>query len=66
MSMRQQVMMGLLALSVIAVFGATAARDVTARVGQSNPSIWLDPNASDGLLASRLNLTNKAKSPLTN
>jgi len=64
--MRQQVMMGLLALSVIAMFGATAARDVTARVGRSNPSIWLDPNASDGLLASRLNLTNKAKSQLTN
>jgi len=59
--MRQQVMMGLLALSVVAIFGATAARDVTARAGQASPSIWLDPNASDGLLASRLNLTNMAK-----
>jgi hypothetical protein len=56
--MRQQVMVGLLALSVVAMLGATAARDLTAR---SQPSIWLDPSASDGLLASRLNITSRAK-----
>jgi len=48
-----------LAVSLVVMIGATAAKDLTeARAG---PSIWLDPNASDGLLASRLNITSISK-----
>jgi hypothetical protein len=61
MSVRQQVMMGLLAVTLVAMLGATAARDMAPR--RSGPGIWLDPSASDELLAARLNLTNIAKTP---
>ena len=61
MSMRQQVMMGLLAITLVAMLGATAARDMAPR--RSVPGIWLDPSASDELLAARLNLTNIVKTP---
>lgn len=61
MSVRQQMMMGVLAVMLIAMLGATAARDMAPR--RSGPGIWLDPSASDELLAARLNLTNIAKTP---
>lgn len=62
MSMRQQIMAGVLGFSLIAMLGATAAKDLTQT---KRESIWLDPSASDGLLASRLNITNIAKTPST-
>ncbi len=58
MSMRQQVMMGLLAITLIAVLGMTAARDFA-------PRMWVDPNAPDALLAARLNVTNIVRTPRT-
>lgn len=61
MSMRQQFMVGVLAVTLLAVFGATVAKDLAARTGGAAGGIWLDPSASDQLLASRLNLTNIAK-----
>ena len=61
MSMRQQVMMGLLAITLVAMLGATAARDMAPRGARAN--IWLDPSVPDELLSSRLNLTNLAKTP---
>jgi hypothetical protein len=61
--MRQQFMAGLLAVTLIATLGATAARDVAPVAGRFHTSIWLDPSASDQLRASRLNLTNMAKMP---
>jgi hypothetical protein len=63
MSMRQQIMACVLGLSLIAMLGATAARDLTQT--RVRDSMWLDPGASDGLLASRLNITNIAKTPRT-
>ena len=62
MSMRQQIMAGVLGFSLIAMLGATAAKDLTQT---KRENIWLDPSASDGLLASRLNITNIAKTPST-
>ena len=62
MSMRQQCMAGLLAVMLVAMVGATVAKDLAARSQRSVDSTWLDPSASDQLLASRLNLTNIAKS----
>jgi hypothetical protein len=61
--MRQRFMAGLLAVTLIATLGANAARDVAPVAGRSHASIWLDPSASDQLLASRLNITNMAKTP---
>ena len=63
MSMRQIFMAGVLGLSLITVLGATVARDTTKT--KARESIWLDPGASDGLLASRLNITIIKKKPLT-
>jgi hypothetical protein len=63
MSVRQQFMVGLLAVTLIATLGASAAKDVAPVTGRSHASIWLDPSASDQLLASRLNITNMAKTP---
>jgi hypothetical protein len=63
MSMRQQFMAGLLAVTLIATIGASAAKDVAPVAGRTHASIWLDPSASDQLLASRLNITNMAKTP---
>ena len=63
MSMRQQVMAGVLAVAMIATLGATAVRNPAASSGKQEPSMWLDPNVPDQLLASRLNLTNIAKTP---
>ena len=60
--MRQQFMAGLLAVTLVAMIGATAAKDLSE--ANARPSIWLDPNASDGLLASRLNITSIAKRPI--
>jgi len=62
MSMRQQFMAGLLAVTLVTMFGATVARDLAAKTQGSPGGIWLDPSASDQLLAGRLNLTNMAKS----
>ena len=59
MNMHQQLMAGLMAVTLVAMIGATAAKDFTETRGR--PSIWLDPHASDGLLASRLNITSIAK-----
>jgi hypothetical protein len=61
--MRQQIMAGVLGLSLVAMLGATATKDLTQT--EVRESIWVDPDASDGLLASRLNITNIAKTPLT-
>ena len=61
MSMHQQFMAGLLAVTLIATLGASAAKDVAPIAGRPHASIWLDPSASDQLLASRLNITNMAK-----
>lgn len=61
MSMRQTFMVMLLGLALVCVLGATAAKDVT-NAGM-HESIWLDRNASEGLLASRLNITSIAKTP---
>jgi hypothetical protein len=60
-TLRQQVMMGVLAVTVVAMLGATAAREMAPR--RSGPGISLDPSASDELLAARLNLTNIVKTP---
>jgi hypothetical protein len=54
-------MMGVLAVTVVAMLGATAAREMAPR--GSGPGISLDPSASDELLAARLNLTNIVKTP---
>jgi hypothetical protein len=54
-------MMGMLAVTVVAMLGATVAREITPR--GSGPGISLDPSASDELLAARLNLTNIVKTP---
>ncbi len=62
MNMNQQLMAGLMAVTLVVMIGATAAKDFTEARGR--PSIWLDPHASDGLLASRLNITSIAKTPL--
>jgi hypothetical protein len=61
MSVRQQVMMGVLAITLVAMLGATAPQDAAPR--RAGPGVWLDPSASDELLAARLNLTNVPKSP---
>jgi hypothetical protein len=61
MSLRQQVMMGLLAITLVAVIGMTAARDFAPRM--SGPGLWVDPNAPDDLLAARLNVTNIVRTP---
>jgi hypothetical protein len=63
MSMRQKFMMGVLAVTLVAMLGATAAKDVTAMTARDHTAVWLDPSASDQLLASRLNITNMAKTP---
>lgn len=63
MSMRQQFMVGILAIAVVASLGATAAKDLAAMTDRPKTGMWLDPSASDQLLASRLNITNMAKSP---
>jgi len=63
MSMRQQVMMGLLAITLVAMLGMTAAWDLGPNVGVLQPNMWLDSSVPDDLLASRLNLTNIAKTP---
>ena len=60
--MRQIFMAGVLGLSLITVLGATVARDVAQT--KARESNWLDPGASDGLLASRLNITVIKKTPL--
>lgn len=65
MSMRQQFMMGALAVTLIVTLGAAAAQDMASITARSPSSIWLDPSASDQLLASRLNLTNIAKTSPT-
>jgi hypothetical protein len=59
MSMNQQFMACVLALSLIAMLGATAAKELT----QMKPRerIWLDPNAPAALLGARLNITTVAK-----
>jgi hypothetical protein len=59
--MRQQLMAGVLAVTLVAMFGATMAKDLTPRIQRSADGVWLDPSASDRLLAGRLNLTNIAK-----
>jgi len=61
MSLRQQVMMGLLAIMLVAMLGMTAARDFVPRT--SGPGMWVDPNAPDALLAARLNVTNIVRTP---
>ena len=61
MSMRQQLMMGFLAITLVAMLGATAARDMAPR--GSRASIWLDSSVPDELLSARLNLTNIVKTP---
>jgi hypothetical protein len=61
MSTRQQVMMGFLAITLVAMLGATAARDMAPRGSQSG--ILADPDAPGELLAARLNLTNIVKTP---
>jgi len=61
MSVRQQVMMGLLAVTLVAMLGMSAARDFSPK--RAGPGVWLDPTAPDELLAARLNLTNIAKTP---
>lgn len=65
MSMRQQFMMCVLGFSLLATLGATAAQDLTPVTGRSQNGIWLDPSASNRLLASRLNVTIIAKTPRT-
>jgi hypothetical protein len=65
MSVRQQFMAGVLAVALVAVFGATVAKDLGVKTQASPNAIWLDPSASDRLLASRLNLTSMAKSQPT-
>ena len=62
MSMRQRFMVGVLAVTLVVMFGATAVKDLSATTQRSHAGIWLDPSASDELLASRLNLTNIEKS----
>jgi hypothetical protein len=65
MSMRRQFIVGVLAAALVAALGMSAARDLAPIAARSEPGIWLDNNAPDELLASRLNLTNVAKRPLT-
>jgi hypothetical protein len=52
-------MVGFLAAALIAGFGSNAARKYT----HDEPSVWLDPHASEDLLSSRLNVTSVAKTP---
>ena len=61
MSMRQQVMMGLLAVTLVAMLGMNAARNVTLRGSQEG--ILADPDAPGELLAARLNVTNIVRTP---
>ena len=49
---------------LVVTLGMSAAKDLAPISARSEPGIWLDPNAPDALLASRLNLTNVAKTPL--
>ena len=65
MNMSQQFMVCVLSFSLIATLGATAAQDLAPVTGRSQNSVWLDPSASDRLLASRLNVTIIAKTPRT-
>jgi hypothetical protein len=62
--MRKQFMVGVLAAMLVVTLGMSAAKDLAPISARSEPGIWLDPNAPDALLASRLNLTNVAKTPL--
>ena len=63
--MRQQFMVSVLAFSLVATLGVTAAQDLAPVTGLNQNSVWLDPSASDRLLASRLNVTIIAKTPRT-
>ena len=63
MNMRQQFMVCVLAFSLIATLGATAAHDLAPVTGRSENSVWLDASASDRLLASRLNVTIITRTP---
>ena len=49
---------------LVVTLGMSAAKDLAPISARSEPGIWLDSNAPDALLASRLNLTNVAKTPL--
>ena len=59
MNMRRLIMAGVLGILLVAMLGATEARNLTQTKGRER--IWLDPGASDGLLASRLNITSIKK-----
>jgi hypothetical protein len=64
MSWRRQVVAVLFAVTLIAAIGASGARSLDPTVGRSQPADWLDSSAPEELLASRLNITFKAKTPL--
>ncbi len=65
MNMRQQFMVCILAFSLIATLGATAAEELASLTDRRQKSVFLDPRASDRLLASRLNVTIVVRTPRT-
>ncbi|WP_141701265.1 hypothetical protein [Methyloceanibacter methanicus] len=58
-------MVGVLAVTLTGLLGATAAKDLAPGSGaeQSENEFWIKTKLADDLLAGRLNVTNVAKSP---
>ena len=65
MSKRQHIMVGVLAVTLAGLIGATAAKDLApgSLAEQSENAFWIKTKLSDELLAGRLSVTNVAKSP---
>jgi hypothetical protein len=59
MNMRQIIMAGVMGVSLFAMLSVTAERSLTQM--RTRDKIWLDPSASGGLLAARLNITTVKK-----
>jgi len=64
MSWRQRVVAVLFAVTLIVTIGVSGGRYSYPTAGGTQQSVWLDPNAPEELLAARLNITSKAKTPL--
>lgn len=65
MNKRRHMIVGVLAVTLTSLVGATTAKDLAPGAGseQSENAFWINTKLSDELLAGRLDVTNILKSP---
>lgn len=65
MNKRRHIMVGVLAVTLAGLVGATTAKDLAlgSESEQSENAFWINTKLSDELLAGRLNVTNLPKLP---